>query len=168
MKFTLLLTTVLISNLICNTILASPYIPSLPAQYPLNKTLITISSQSGKDNSENYKISINGNGASFFNKNNKEKQSLSVTNDRLLELLNDFYAIHFFEIADTFTVKKQVRLKENTKIVTTVVKKESDMNSKRICIQLRSYKKCVTVVDNQPLAVAQIVSKIETLLQPKP
>ena len=68
MKFTLLLSTVLISNLICNTILASPYIPSLPAQYPLNRILITISSQSGKDNSENYKISINGNGASFLTK----------------------------------------------------------------------------------------------------
>ena len=167
MKFILLLSTVLISNLICNTILASPYIPSLPAQYPLNRILITISSQSGKDNSENYKISINGNGASFFNKNNKEKQSLSVTNDRLLELLNDFYAIHFFEIADTFTVKKQVMLKDN-KIVTTIVKKESSTNSKRICIQLRSYKKCVTVIENQPLAVAQIVNKIEKLLQQKP
>jgi hypothetical protein len=167
MKFTLLLSTVLISNLICNTILASPYIPSLPAQYPLNRILITISSQSGKDNSENYKISINGNDASFFNKNNKEKQSVSVTNERLLEFLNDFYVIHFFEIADTFTVKKQVMLKDN-KIVTTIVKKESSTNSKRICIQLRSYKKCVTVIENQPLAVAQIVNKIEKLLQQKP
>jgi hypothetical protein len=167
MKFILLLSTVLISNLICNTILASPYIPSLPAQYPLNRILITISSQSGKDNSENYKISINGNGASFFNKNNKEKQSVSVTNERLLEFLNDFYVIHFFEIADTFTVKKQVMLKDN-KIVTTIVKKESSTNSKRICIQLRSYKKCVTVIENQPLAVAQIVNKIEKLLQQKP
>ena len=167
MKFILLLSTVLISNLICNTILASPYIPSLPAQYPLNRILITISSQSGKDNSENYKISINGNGASFFNKNNKEKQSVSVTNERLLEFLNDFYVIHFFEIADTFTVKKQVMLKDN-KIVTTIVKKESSTNSKRICIQLRSYKKCVTAVENQPLAVAQIVNKIEKLLQQKP
>ena len=167
MKFILLLSTVLISNLICNTILASPYIPSLPAQYPLNRILITISSQSGKDNSENYKISINGNGASFFNKNNKEKQSVSVTNERLLEFLNDFYVIHFFEIADTFTVKKQVMLKDN-KIVTTIVKKESSTNSKRICIQLLTYKKCVTVVENQPLAVAQIVNKIEKLLQQKP
>ena len=78
-----------------------------------------------------------------------------------------FYVIHFFEIADTFTVKKQVMLKDN-KIVTTIVKKESSTNSKRICIQLRSYKKCVTVIENQPLAVAQIVNKIEKLLQQKP
>jgi hypothetical protein len=147
-----------------NTLLAGSH---LPAQYPLKKVLITLSSQPGKDNPENYQVAISGNGDSFFSQNNKPKQPLSITSDTVLELLNDFYAIHFFEIADTFTVKKQVMLKDN-KIVTTVVKKESDMNSKRICIQLRSYKKCVTVVDNQPLTVAQIVSKIEILLQPKP
>jgi hypothetical protein len=147
-----------------NSLLAASH---LPAQYPLKKVLITLSSQPGKDNSENYQVAISGNGDSFFSQNNKPKQPLSITSDTVLELLNDFYAIHFFEIADTYTVKKQVMLKDN-KIVTTVVKKESDMNSKRICIQLRSYKKCVTVVDNQPLAVAQIVSKIEALLQPKP
>ena len=147
-----------------NTLLAGSH---LPAQYLLKKVLITLSSQPGKDNPENYQVAISGNGDSFFSQNNKPKQPLSITSDTVLELLNDFYAIHFFEIADTFTVKKQVMLKDN-KIVTTVVKKESDMNSKRICIQLRSYKKCVTVVDNQPLAVAQIVSKIEILLQSKP
>lgn len=164
MKFTLLVFTLLITSLMSNTLLAGSH---LPAQYPLKKVLITLSSQPGKDNPENYQVAISGNGDSFFSQNNKPKQPLSITSDTVLELLNDFYAIHFFEIADTFTVKKQVMLKDN-KIVTTVVKKESDMNSKRICIQLRSYKKCVTVVDNQPLAVAQIVSKIEILLQPKP
>jgi hypothetical protein len=164
MKFTLLVFTLLITSLVSNTLLAGSH---LPAQYPLKKVLITLSSQSGKDNPENYQVAISGNGDSFFSQNNEPKQPLSITSDKVLELLNDFYAIHFFEIADTFTVKKQVMLKDN-KIVTTVVKKESDMNSKRICIQLRSYKKCVRVVDNQPLAVAQIVSKIETLLQPKP
>lgn len=164
MKFTLLVFTLLITSLMSNSLLAASH---LPAQYPLKKVLITLSSQPGKDNPENYQVAISGNGDSFFSQNNKPKQPLSITSDTVLELLNDFYAIHFFEIADTYTVKKQVMLKDN-KIVTTVVKKESDMNSKRICIQLRSYKKCVTVVDNQPLAVAQIVSKIETLLQPKP
>ena len=164
MKFTLLVFTLLITSLMSNTLLAGSH---LPAQYPLKKVLITLSSQPGKDNPENYQVAISGNGDSFFSQNNKPKQPLSITSDTVLELLNDFYAIHFFEIADTFTVKKQVILNDN-KIVTTVVKKESDMNSKRICIQLRSYKKCVTVIENQPLAVAQIVNKIEKLLQQKP
>lgn len=155
--------TVLITCFISGNLLGSTHFP-LPTQYPLEKVSITISSQSGKDNSKNYQISINGNGNSFFSQN-KEKQPLNITNDTLLELLNDFYAIHFFEVVDTFTVKKQVTLKNN-KTVTTLIKKESNTSSKRVCIQLRSYKKCVTIIDNQPSAVDQIANKIETLLRP--
>lgn len=164
MKLTLLLFTILMTSLISSHLLASPY---LPAQYPLKKISITLSSQADKENPESYQILISGNGSSFFRKNNGEKQALSITSDTLIELLNDFYAIHFFEITDTFTVKKQVILKDN-KTVTTVVKKESNVGSKRVCIQLRSYKKCVRIVDNQPSAVAQIVNKIEILARPKP
>lgn len=162
MKFTLLIFTLLLSSLISTTLFASP---RLPTQYPLKKVLITVSSQSHKDNSANYQVSISGNGNSFFSKNNQANQPLNMTSDTLLELLNEFYEIHFFEIKDTFTVKEQVILKDN-KTITTVINKEPTMSEKKICIHLRSYKKCVTVVDNQPLAVAQIVNKIEALLQP--
>jgi hypothetical protein len=164
MKFTLLIFTMLITSLISTNLLASP---RLPSQYPLKKILITVSSQSSQDDSANYQVSISGNGNSFFSKNKQENQPLNITSDTLLGLLNDFYTIHFFEIKDTFTVKEQVILKDN-KTVTTIVNKEPTMSKKKICIHLRSYKKCVNVVDNQPLAVAQIVNKIETLLPPKP
>lgn len=164
MKFTLLVFTMLITSLMSNTLLAGSH---LPAQYPLKKVLITLSSQSGKNNPENYQISISGNGDSFFSQNNKPKQPLSITSDTVLELLNDFYAIHFFEIKDTFAVKEQVILKDN-KTVTTVINKEPSMSNKKVCIHLRAYKKCVTVVDNQPLAVAQIINKIELLSRQKP
>lgn len=164
MKFTLLVFTMLITSLMSNTLLAGSH---LPAQYPLKKVLITLSSQSGKNNPENYQISISGNGDSFFSQNNKPKQPLSMTSDTVLELLNDFYAIHFFEIKDTFAIKEQVILKDN-KTITTVIKKEPGMSSKKVCLHLRSYKKCLTVVDNQPLAVAQIVHKIELLSRQKP
>jgi len=160
MKFTLLIFIILITSLISHNILASPY---LPAQYPLKKVLITLSSQSGKENSDNHQISISGNGDSFLSKNNKGKQPLKIANDTLLELLNYFYVAHFFDIKDNYDVTKQVLLKNN-ETVTTVIKKEPNRSSKKLCIQLRSYKKCVTVVNNQPLAAAQIVNKIETLL----
>jgi len=160
MKFTLLIFTLLVGCLTSHNLFASSH---LPAQYPLKKISISISSQAGKDNSESYQILINGNGDSFFRKNNKEKQVLSIKSETLLELLNDFYRIHFFEIKDTFTVKEQVILKDN-KTVTTVFNKQPSMSRKKVCIHLRSYKKCVTVVDNQPSAVAQIINKIEDLL----
>lgn len=80
----------------------------------------------------------------------------------MIELLNDFYAVHFFEISDTFNVKKKVVLKDS-QTVTTIVNKEPATESKKICVQLRAYKKCLSVIDNQPLGVSQIVNKIETL-----
>lgn len=164
MKFTLLVLTLLITSLISTTVLATTH---LPAQYPLKKVAISISSKSGTANAETYQITIKGDGDSFFTKNNQTKQPLSITTDNLLGLLNDFYAIHFFEIKDTFTVKEKVILKNN-KTITTVTNNEPIMSHKRVCIQLRSYKKCVTIIDNQPVAVAQIVSKIESLLQSAP
>jgi hypothetical protein len=71
--------------------------------------------------------------------------------------------VHFFEISDTFNVTKKVVLKDN-QTVTTIVNKEPAIESKKICVQLRAYKKCLSVIDNQPLGVSQIVNKIESLI----
>ena len=163
MKSTLLLLTMLVMSLLTHNLLASTH---LPAQYPLKKILITISNQTNRNTPEGYYISINGNGNSFYTRNNQAKQDLTVTNDTLLELVNEFYTIHFFELVDNYALKKQVVLKDN-KTVTTIRMKQSEMNSKKICIQLRTFKKCVTIVDDQPVGVAQLVKKIEDLFIPK-
>lgn len=161
MKINLSLFSILIGVFFSSTVAAKPYSSILPTQFPLKKIQITVSSQSNKENAERYLISLNGNGNSYFIKNNQ--QPLNVTNDTLIELLNDFYAVHFFEISDTFNVKKKVVLKDS-QTVTTIVNKEPAIDSKKVCVQLRAYKKCVSVIDNQPLGVSQIVNKIETLI----
>ena len=123
MKINLLLFSMLLGVFFSNTVMAKPYSSVLPTQFPIKKILITVSSQPSNKNTESYHISLNGNGNSYFSKND-EKQPLKVTNDTLIELLNDFYAVHFFEISDTFNVKKKVILKDN-ETVTTIVNKES-------------------------------------------
>ena len=65
-----------------------------------------------------------------------------------------------------YAVKKQVVLKNNT-TVATVVTKQVDVSSKKLCIQLRTYKKCVTIIDNQPVEAAELVTKIEGLFLSK-
>jgi len=162
MKINPLLFSILIGVFFADTVMAKPYSSVLPTQFPLKKIQITVSSQSIKENAERYQISLNGNGNSYFIKNNQQ-QPLKVTNDTLIELLNDFYAVHFFETSDTFNVKKKVVLKDN-QTVTTIVNKEPVLDSKKVCVQLRAYKKCLSVIDNQPLGVSQIVNKIETLV----
>jgi hypothetical protein len=43
-----------------------------------------------------YQITISGDGYSFYSQNSKVKQAFTVLNETLLELVNDFYKIHFF------------------------------------------------------------------------
>ncbi len=71
--------------------------------------------------------------------------------------------MYFFETSDTFSVKKKVVLKDS-QTVTTIINKEPAIDSKKVCVQLRAYKKCLSVIDNQPLGVSQIVNKIEALI----
>lgn len=71
MKINLLLFSILIGVFFSGTVVAKPYSPVLPTQFPLKKIQITISSQSNKENAEMYQISLNGNGNSYFSKNNE-------------------------------------------------------------------------------------------------
>lgn len=149
--------------LISNDLLANP---PLPSQYPLNKIKISILHKTPPGIPGGYQITINGSGNSFYSQNSHEKQAFTVPKETLLELVNDFYTIHFFELEDTYTVKKQVRLKDKT-TVATVVTKLTNISSKKMCIQLRSFKKCVTIADNQPSEAAQLANKIEGLFLTK-
>jgi hypothetical protein len=153
-------------SLISNNLSANPHSSRLPAQYPLKKITISILYQPGLGIQGGYKITLNGDGNSFYSQNSKEKQALTVPKETLLELVNDFYKIHFFELSDTYAVKKQVVLKNNT-TVATVVTKQADVSRKMLCIQIRSYKKCVSIINNQPVEAAELVTKIEGLLLSK-
>jgi len=166
-KFAICFVMMLGMSLTSNNLSANPHLSRLPAQYPLKKITISILHQPGAGIPGGYQITLNGDGNSFYSQSSKEKQALSIPKETLLELVNDFYKIHFFELPDTYAVKKQVVLKDNT-TVATVVTKQVDVSSKKLCIQLRTYKKCVTIVDNQPVEAAELVKKIEGLFLSKP
>lgn len=138
----------------------------LPAEYPLNKIMITVIHPIQQNTPESYRITLDGSGNSFYAHHNQEKQALTLSNDTLLELVNEFYTIHFFDLVDNYAIKKQVVMKAD-KTVTTVINKQTKANGSRICIQLRKFKKCVTIVDGQPASAAQLVKKIENLTIPK-
>jgi len=165
-KFAICFVIMLGMSLTSNNLSANPHLSRLPAQYPLKKITITLSHQPGTGIPGGYQITISGDGNSFYSQNSKEKQALTVPKETLLELVNDFYRIHFFELKDTYAVKKQVVLKDNT-TVATIVTKQADVSSKKLCIQLRTYKKCVTIIGNQPVEAAELVTKIEGLFLSK-
>lgn len=136
-----------------------------PLQYPLTQVAISILHQTSRGIPGGYEIAIHGNGNGFYLQNadaNPVKIELQISSDTLINLLNNFYLIHFFELADTYQVKKQVVIRDNTLIATTA-SKMADVSSKRLCIQLADYKKCVTIINGQPAEAAQLITKIEKL-----
>jgi len=79
----------------------------LPLQYSLKDVTISILHQPGQGIPKGYQVVIEGDGNSFYTHNNGPKQTLSVEKKTVLELINDFYQSHFFELADTYTVKNK-------------------------------------------------------------
>lgn len=132
-----------------------------PLQYPLAQVAITVLHQTSRGIPGGYEIAIQGGGNGFYLQN-ALKTEQQISSRTLIDLLNDFYRIHFFELADTYQVEKQVLLRDNT-LVTTSAMKMADISSKKLCIQLADYQKCVTIVNDQPAEAAQLITKIERL-----
>jgi hypothetical protein len=158
-KFAMTLLMTLGMSLMTNNLSANS---DVPLQYTLKEISISLLHQTGHGIPGGYEITISGSGNSFYSRNNEAQTPISVDKKTLLELVNGFYSSHFFELADTYTVKKQVVLKSDDSVATTGMRL-MDIASTRLCIQLADYKKCVTIVDGQPVEAAQLITKIEKL-----
>lgn len=134
-----------------------------PLQYPLSRVTISVLHQTSRNIPGGYRITLSGEGSGtmILSEAGREIEArIQSSEEELITLLNDFYRIHFFELADNYTVKKQVLLQEDGTVATTG-RRLLDIASKRLCIELADYKKCVSVVDGQPAGAAQLVEKIE-------
>lgn len=146
-------------SMVPNSLLANP---DLPSTYPLKNVIISILHQTSHSIPGGYQVTLSGDGNSFYSRNGEHQQPLAVDKNILLELVNDFYQIHFFELADTYSVKKQVILKDDS-TVASIAMKLLDTTNHKVCIQLADYQKCITVINYQPTEAAQLVKKIEGL-----
>ncbi len=136
-----------------------------PLQYELSQVTISIRHQTSRGIPGGYELTIrgDGNGSYLQEKAGKPiKTDLQLSTEQLLEIINGFYHIHFFDLADRYSVRKQVVLKNKTTLA-TLATKMVDMDGTKLCIQLADYKKCVTIIDNQPSEADQLVKTIEDL-----
>lgn len=134
--------------------------PELPTHFPLKTLAITIQYQTAQSIPDSYQLIIDGDGKIIISRNDKTTQPKPISKDTLLELINDFYQIHFFELSDTYTVKTQVVL-QNDGNVAILAQHMTDMDTKHLCIQLADYKKCITVVNGQPASLSSLIQRIE-------
>ncbi|MEQ1600450.1 MAG: hypothetical protein ABL885_01645 [Methylophilaceae bacterium] len=135
----------------------------LPLHYPLNAVSISLLQQTAHGIAGGYQITLRGDGNNIYSCNGKTQQVPTIDKKALLDLINEFYELHFFELADSYSVKKQLLLNDDNTLA-TIATKMLDTGSKQLCIQLAEYKKCITIINNQPAVAAQLVKKIEALV----
>ncbi|MCK9606104.1 MAG: hypothetical protein M0R33_06585 [Methylomonas sp.] len=140
--------------------------PRPPEQYRLADVSITIRHQTSRGIPGGYQIALHGDGTAYLQNTdaNPVKTELHNSTAAIIELLNDFYRIHFFDLADTYAKKKQVLLRDDGLVATTVMKM-ADVDSKKLCVQLADYQKCVTIINNEPAEASQLIAKIEKLFR---
>jgi hypothetical protein len=137
-----------------------------PLQYELSQVTISIRHQTSRGIPGGYELSVSGDGSGSYVQNkvgNPVTINRQISKDQLLELINTFYQIHFFELADTYSSRKQVLLRDDGSVATIAIKLV-DMGGTKVCIRIADYQKCITMVDNQPVAVADLVKTIETMV----
>jgi len=135
--------------------------PVPPLQYPLDQVAISILHHTSHGIPGGFEIAIQGGGNGFYLQN-AVKTELQISSNTLIDLLNDFYRIRFFDLADTYRVQEQVVLGDNGQVATRHIT-TNDASSNKLCVQLADYQKCVTIVNDQPAEAAQLVAKIEKL-----
>jgi hypothetical protein len=143
-----------------------PQLAKPPLQYQLSEVTISVLHQTGHGIPGGYELTIRGDGSGSLHqiKNDKPIETNTLlSTEQLMELINRFYQIHFFELTDSYTEKYMVILKDKS-TVATIATKMADSGSTRLCIQLADYKKCVTIVNNRPEGAADIVKTMGDLL----
>jgi hypothetical protein len=153
--------------LLVNTAIASQVPSQPPLQYQLYQVRFSVLHQTGRGIPGGYAITIDGDGNGAYVENGTEEPKVierKISQALLMELVNSFYEIHFFELQDTYAVKKQVLLKDHSTVATFVTKRV-DIASTKLCVQLADYRKCVTIVDGQPVEAAQLAKKINALFE---
>lgn len=136
--------------------------PTPPDNYLLDQVNISITHTTGHKLPGSYQINLDGSLTASRTVDRDKTNSISLSKDDFMEILNAFYKVHFFELQDTYTKQTSVALLEDNKIKTYRTKM-MDTSSKRVCITLADYKKCITIVNNQPSVLTQVITKIENL-----
>ena len=133
-----------------------------PGQYRLDQVRISLLFQTPNRQVGGYEITIDGGGKATYVDDKGTRRELTLRDEALVELLNEFYRIHFFELPDVYTMKKSVSLLDDG-LISTFGSRHVDMSSKRLCVELADYRKCLTIVVDQPPEANALAERIRSL-----
>ena len=136
-----------------------------PPRYPLAQVTISLSRPPGRAPGGASRITISGDGrvsATHGRDTEPRSSARTLSAEKLIDLLNAFYRVHFFEMVDSHGVDRTVQLGP-AGMVETLATKWMDRGGKRLCVELGDYRKCVTIVQGRPVEAARLAERIEGL-----
>ena len=136
-----------------------------PPEYRLADVRITVTRQPGNPSFNRRSISISGDGQCEQTDTKpaaSSKRCGSLDRKAVLELVNEFYRVRFFDLSDSYRVRYRVFVLDNG-IVRRSVLRMVDTGSVQLCFEVSDYRKCITFILDVPKDIEGLAQRILSL-----
>lgn len=134
-----------------------------PSRYPLQEVTVSVIKQGGNPLFGRRTGWVFGDGRCRYDVDKAEQHTETVCpalpRAVLLELLNTFYRIHFFDLKQSYTTRYRVTLQAGQELQMTALRL-ADSASTSVCLRLGDYQKCVTFSQDPPTDLAQLADTL--------
>ena len=128
-----------------------------PLNYHIDNVSIHLTRQPVRTDSIQ-SVSLSGNGNATIERGGNFARFAYPTGD-LLNLLNEFYRIRFFDLPVKYTTRYFVFLKDDGTVAMSALRM-SDAASTRLCVVIEEYEKCVTFGRDGPFELESLAKRI--------
>ena len=131
-----------------------------PTVYELASVRIRVTQPSARADIQSRQAVVSGAGASEW-KQGDSKASFEYSAEQVVALLNQLYAMRFFEMPELPGAKYSVRLGDDGRVITQALKM-ADRGGVQVCVEMADYKRCVTSTDNSQPELEQFAQRLFT------
>jgi hypothetical protein len=129
-----------------------------PLSYKIEEVRISLTQAPGSPSFPIERLILFGNGNATLERNGRSV-TFDYSQKDLMNVLNEFYKIRFFELPEDYSTEYSVFLDDNHVAQTTALRL-SDAESTSVCFAVGNYKKCVTYSHNGPLELENVVKRV--------
>lgn len=132
-----------------------------PTKYPLEDVTLSATRQAGNPAFGRRTVSIHGDGRCLVSTTRPvdEVPCRRLSDEALVELVNEFYRLHFFELRDNYITRRRVFL-DNQGSIRASRLRLLDTSSTRLCFRAGDFEKCVTFGKDTPGEFQVLIDRI--------
>jgi len=129
-----------------------------PSTYHLNEIRLRFTHHPGNPAFPIERISLSGGDGAIFERGGQSAR-FPIAKQDLLNVVNELYAIRFFELPSDYTAQYSVVEKENG-LIGTMASSMDDQPSTSVCFSITNYKKCVIYSRKGPPELENMVQRV--------